>query len=184
MYCNGPLLAAVQSAGLYADSKIFVDMPLVGDPEDVLQAFSAAFGAAVNPRPSRDELVAFVGQYFQPAGVDTQPWVPDDWQVAPDMLRHMRNDTLRQWALGLNDLWLQLGRQIVPTVRDYPQRFSLLWQPYGMIVPGGRFLESYYWDTFWVVLGCIHSGMTRTAMGVTLNLVHLLETFGFVPNGA
>ena len=43
-------------------------------------------------------------------------------------------------ALGLNDLWLQLGRQIVSTVRDYPQRFTLLWQPHGMIVPGGRFL--------------------------------------------
>ena len=143
VFCFGPLLQAVQSAGLWSDSKTFVDMPLLADPEDVMQSFYATFGVA--PQPSREELQAFVAQNFQPAGVDTQPWIPDDWQVAPEMLRRVRNDTLRHWALGLNDLWLQLGRQIASTVRDYPQRFTLLWQPHGMIVPGGRFLESYYW---------------------------------------
>jgi alpha,alpha-trehalase len=111
------------------------------------------------------------------------PWVPDDYQPSPPMLGLIANDTLRGWALGLNDLWLTLGRRIIDSVRDYPQRYTLLWQPHGLIVPGGRFVESYYWDSLWTVLGLLRCNMTRTAAGVALNLVHLLETHGFVPNG-
>lgn len=42
---------------------------------------------------------------------------------------------------------------------------------------------SYYWDSYWGVIGLLHCGMYQTAEGVVLNLVHLLDTFGFVPNG-
>ena len=92
-------------------------------------------------------------------------------------------DTQNLYRSSSADLWLQLGRRIIPSVADYQQRFSLLYQPFPMIVPGGRFLESYYWDSYWIVLGLIHSGMKETAAGVVLNLVHLADTFGFVPNG-
>lgn len=63
------------------------------------------------------------------------------------------------------------------------QRYSLVHQPYPLIVPGGRFVESYYWDSYWVIQGLLRCGMTATAQGVALNLVHMLDTFGFVPNG-
>jgi len=43
--------------------------------------------------------------------------------------------------------------------------------------------HSYYWDSYWVVMGLLRCNMTATAKGVVLNLVHLLDTFGFVPNG-
>ncbi|RYY33624.1 hypothetical protein EON62_04065, partial [archaeon] len=42
---------------------------------------------------------------------------------------------------------------------------------------------SYYWDTYWVIMGLLRSEMYQTAMGVALNLVHMLDLFGFVPNG-
>jgi alpha,alpha-trehalase len=32
-----------------------------------------------------------------------------------------------------------------------------------MLVPGGRFRESYYWDTYWIILGLIASDMLNTA---------------------
>ena len=32
-------------------------------------------------------------------------------------------------------------------------------QPNPTIVPGGRFLETYYWDTYWVVQGLIVCNM-------------------------
>jgi hypothetical protein len=66
VFCAGPLLEAVQTARLWPDSKTFVDMPLVSDPADVLAAFGAAFPGP-SP-PPRDELTAFVSQYFQTAG--------------------------------------------------------------------------------------------------------------------
>jgi alpha,alpha-trehalase len=38
-------------------------------------------------------------------------------------------------------------------------------------------------DSYWTVLGLVHSNMTKTAIGVVENLLHLLDLFGFVPNG-
>lgn len=39
------------------------------------------------------------------------------------------------------------------------------------IVPGGRFLETYYWDTYWVVRGLLVCNMLETAKGVVENLI-------------
>jgi neutral trehalase len=183
VFCHGPLLSAVQSSRLYNDSKTFVDQPILADPEEVLAAFEASFGGGRDTPPTRQEISAFVSQFFLTAGSDTEPFVPHDYSPMPPQLARVSNATLMDFALGLNDLWLQLGRRIVDSVKTYPQRFSLVWQPYPLIVPGGRFLESYYWDSYWIVLGLLRSGMTETAQGVILNLVHLLDTFGFVPNG-
>ena len=33
------------------------------------------------------------------------------------------------------------------------------------MVPGGRFREMYYWDTYWTVLGLLQSEMTQTVKG-------------------
>jgi len=32
-----------------------------------------------------------------------------------------------------------------------------------IIIPGGRFKEAYYWDTYWIVKGLIASNMLETA---------------------
>lgn len=40
----------------------------------------------------------------------------------------------------------------------YPERHSLIYVPYEFIVPGGRFREFYYWDTYWVIKGLLASG--------------------------
>ena len=61
---------------------------------------------------------------------------------------------------------------------------TLIPLPHTSIVPGERFRETYYWDSYWTVLGLIACGMLDTAEGVTRNLLRLVERFGFVPNGA
>ena len=38
--------------------------------------------------------------------------------------------------------------------------------PYPIVVPGGRFRESYYWDSYWIVLGLLACDMNATATGV------------------
>ena len=43
----------------------------------------------------------------------------------------------------------------------------MLPMPHGVIVPGGRFREAYYWDSYWVVLGLLSVGMFETARGLT-----------------
>ena len=61
---------------------------------------------------------------------------------------------------------------------------TLIPLPHAAIVPGERFRETYYWDSYWTVLGLIACGMLDTAEGVARNLLALVERFGFVPNGA
>ena len=55
----------------------------------------------------------------------------------------------------LNQLWLVLGRQVNISTHLYPQRTSFVPRNYPMIVPGGRFRESYYWDSWWIVRGLL-----------------------------
>ena len=61
---------------------------------------------------------------------------------------------------------------------------TLIPTPRVAIVPGERFRETYYWDSYWTVLGLIASGMLVTAEGVVENLLALVDAHGFVPNGA
>ena len=69
------------------------------------------------------------------------------------------------------------------SVKSNPERHSLLYQENTIIVPGGRFRESYYWDSYWINKGLLVSGMTTTANGVVNNLLTQVKTYGFVPNG-
>jgi alpha,alpha-trehalase len=51
------------------------------------------------------------------------------------------------------------------------------------MVPGGRFRESYYWDTYWIVLGLIASDMLDTAEDTLETFALVLQEHGFIPNG-
>lgn len=57
----------------------------------------------------------------------------------------------REWASAVHGLWALLVRENVADVAANPQRHSLLPRDHPVVVPGGRFRESYYWDTFWTV---------------------------------
>ena len=57
IFCHGPVLAAVQTHGLFEDCKTFVDMPLLADPDVVLAAFQD-----LGKEPSKADLQAFVGE--------------------------------------------------------------------------------------------------------------------------
>ena len=59
----------------------------------------------------------------------------------------------------------------------------MLHLPHPFIVPGGRFREMYYWDTYWVLRGLLRCGMHATARGILSNFAHLIGAHGMVPNG-
>lgn len=46
----------------------------------------------------------------------------------------------------------------------------MMYVPHPFIVPGGRFREFYYWDSYWIVQGLLLSEMTQT---VRTNLAFL-----------
>ncbi|KAI1717359.1 trehalase domain-containing protein [Ditylenchus destructor] len=161
IYCDGPILRAVQDARLYPDSKYFVDMPLKHDPVTTLRDFYE-LGEKGN------ELIESY---------------PDDWVPFPHSFQHIEDYRLRRWALHLHRIWRDLCRRVKEDVRIHQERYSLLYVPHPFIIPGGRFREFYYWDTFWIIKGLLFSEMFDTAKGAILNMAYMVDHHGFVPNG-
>lgn len=180
VYCGGRLLAAVQMSQLYSDCKEFVDMPMKEDPEVVVAAFDAEFDGGLG---NLTLLGDFVSKYFDAAGSDVEKYVPGDWTASPPSLLQIKDEEYRTWALSLNDLWKTLGRKTSSSVDQFPQRHSFIPRDHPMIVPGGRFRESYYWDSLWIIQGLSICEMSKTAADVVNNLLDDVKLFGFVPNG-
>ena len=138
IWTSGPILAAVQSAHIFADCKDFVDSPLLVSPAE---AWSSWEGLA---RPLTNEaLRRYVNGTFGPPGGELVAWRPPDHQTAPPLLARLPAGPVRDWASGLNGLWEQLGRKVSPATLAAPDRTTLLPVTRGFVVPGGRFRESY-----------------------------------------
>ncbi|HSK13233.1 MAG TPA: trehalase family glycosidase, partial [Phnomibacter sp.] len=60
---------------------------------------------------------------------------------------------------------------------------SLLPLPGPYIVPGGRFREIYYWDSYFTMLGLRVSGNVEMIEHMVKNFAHLINTYGHIPNG-
>ncbi|KAM5226873.1 trehalase [Hipposideros larvatus] len=183
IYCHGELLHQVQMAKLYQDDKQFVDMPLSSAPEQVLQSFKELANTHNNSIPQQ-QLQMFLKEHFQAKGQELQPWTPEDWKDSPQFLQKISDPKLRAWAGQLHQLWKKLGKKVKPEVLHYPERFSLIYSQHPFIVPGGRFLEFYYWDSYWAMEGLLLSEMPETVKGMLQNFLDLVQTYGHVPNGA
>ncbi|CAK5079789.1 unnamed protein product [Meloidogyne enterolobii] len=179
IYCDGPILQAVQDARLFSDSKYFVDMPLKQDPVATLRAFYE-----LGERSKDAEILSsFVEAHFDAPGHELQETYPEDWVPFPNSFTNIDDYQLRRWALHLHRIWRDLCRRVKDDVRLHQERYSLLYVPHPFIIPGGRFKEFYYWDSFWILKGLLFSEMYDTAKGTILNLIYMVENHGFVPNG-
>ncbi len=78
----------------------------------------------------------------------------------------------------VRNLWPFLERMDGP-VDSQTTKIKL---PYPYIVPGGRFQEMYYWDTFFTMQGFDTRDIDRCE-NLILNFRHYIETLGFIPNG-
>lgn len=183
IYCDttpGSLLAAVQSANLFPDCKHFVDMPLRFDASITLQAWRelvAQTGGSIQ----RDVLLAFLNQYFEDPGCELEEYQPEDH--AEQEFDFISDPHYRLFAKELHLFWPKLSRRVNQKVQQNPEQYSLLSLPNPFIVPGGRFRELYYWDSFWTIKGLLSSKMFTTVRGMIDNMCHLIDVYGFIPNG-
>nr|UEK51437.1 Treh-E-like protein [Parasacculina yatsui] len=182
IYCHGPMLHAIQMQGLFKDSKHFVDMSMRHSPSMVRADFQQLMNSS-GGQPLKEELKKFVDRNFFEPGKELIPWTPADWKPNPKFLAGIKDAELRGWIGDLHALWKVLGRRVDSRVYLYPNRYSMIYVPSPVIIPGGRFREFYYWDSYWVVKGLLLSDMDRTVRGMILNFVTMVKTFGFVPNG-
>lgn len=103
------------------------------------------------------DLRAFVARNFDTSFTDTA-----------DIIEH------------IEFLWNYLSRP--PFYRtEYASTLIPLRYPY--IVPGGRFREIYYWDSYFTMLGLEESKRYEMIKNMLNNFKYLIDTYGFIPNG-
>ncbi|XP_005988172.1 trehalase isoform X1 [Latimeria chalumnae] len=183
IYCSGEILQQVQRARLFEDDKHFVDMKLKQYPDKILEAFRNLTAEVIGGDLTPEQLRGFVSSNFEGPGQEFEPWTPGDWQDQPRILEKISDNKLRVWAVQLHNLWKSLGRKIREDVKSRSELHSQIYIPHPVVVPGGRFREFYYWDSYWVINGLLISDMPNTAKGMIQNYFYLLERYGFVPNG-
>ncbi|KAL7671094.1 hypothetical protein ACOME3_006005 [Neoechinorhynchus agilis] len=121
-------------------------------------------------------------KYFTGPGGELVEVVPPDWSSDLTPFRSLVNKgQYRNFAMHLNNLWKKLCRQQVSNLNF--NRTSILPMKYLNIVPGGRFREPYYWDSYWTAKGALLCGLTFTVKLMILNMVESIRQYGFVPNG-
>ncbi len=87
-----------------------------------------------------------------------------------------KGQTLRQHIDGL---WPVLTRSTV----EVEKWDSLLPLPKPYVVPGGRFREVYYWDSYFTMLGLAESGHWDKVEDMVANFAAEIDAWGHIPNG-
>ncbi len=110
--------------------------------------------------------------------------IPTDWTESPAFLQNLKDFKMLQFAKNIHSKWKSLTRRFDRRKICKECQASSFELPYPFIVPGGRFREFYYWDSFWILEGLYVSEMCTTASGMIENMLVMIEEFGFIPNGA
>lgn len=153
----GELFKSVQNSRIFPDSKTFVDAIPKCSPENIKRYFESA------KIESRLDLLNFVNQYFEFPAVDESDGVGNE------------RKEIEQY---ISDMWLILRRD-----SDRADDSSLIALPKPYIVPGGRFREIYYWDSYFTLLGLAESGDRELIESMVDNFSYLIDKIGHIPNG-
>lgn len=149
----GALFRAVQEERVFPDGKTFVDAVPRAAPDAIMADFA-------RERPKgREALKAFVLAHFMvPTAAE---------RVTPDIRTHVRG------------LWPVLVRQPEPV----PPDGSALPMEAPYVVPGGRFREMYYWDSYFTMLGLVADRQQFLVESMLQDFTAVIERYGHVPNG-
>lgn len=156
---SGELFKAVQLSGIFKDSKTFVDALPKKDRGEIIKMYDS-----LKSEPDFD-LAQFIFVNFI---------IPEE---AEDKIANQKKETMDE---HIENLWEELIRT-PDTVRNNFSTLIPLKHPY--VVPGGRFREVYYWDSFFTMLGLLADGREYEAENMVLNFAYLLNEFGMIPNG-
>uniref|UniRef100_A0A914P703 Trehalase n=1 Tax=Panagrolaimus davidi TaxID=227884 RepID=A0A914P703_9BILA len=158
-------------------------MPLKLDAEVTLKDWNKVINEAQNGQVNPAALNVFIQEHFEQPGGELEEIEPVDFQHEVKAFETIDDEAYRIWAKDLHKKWPTLCRRVSQKVQSNPQQYSLIPVPNPFIVPGGRFREMYYWDSYFTIKGLLASEMFSTVRGMIENMGHLIEMFGYVPNG-
>ena len=153
----GQLFQDVQLQKILPDGKTFVDCTPKRKVADIMYDYGIMKGTTMN-------LKKFVDDNF-------------NLPPAPPQLNYIQQE--KDAAMHIKNLWGTLKREADKTVEGS----SLLPLPNAYIVPGGRFREIYYWDSYFTMLGLKESGEVVMIENMVKNFAYLINEYGHIPNG-
>lgn len=150
----GELFADVQKNSVYSDGKTFVDLVPRRRMRQIQQEY------LLEKKDPNFNLHEFVNRHFYEFGGDKPAYKTDQHATASEHIR---------------ELWHVLER------RNRRDRGSLVALPYPYIVPGGRFSEQFYWDSYFIMLGLEVDDRWDMVEGMMRNYAYMIRKFGFIP---
>jgi alpha,alpha-trehalase len=156
IFSLGELFERVQTERIFSDNKTFVDCT----PNTSFSHIHDRYEMEKND--SDFDLSAFVHTHFKlPVSFKTD-FVSVEGRPVEE---------------HIEKLWDFLTRQ------PEESHNSLIPLPNPYIVPGGRFREIYYWDSYFTMLGLQISKRVDLIQNMIDNFCYLIDQFGYIPNG-
>ena len=156
IFSLGELFEKVQLQKIFPDGKTFVDCTPQFDLAYIRQRYED------QKNEPGFNLSFFVHEYFMEPKSISSGYV---------------SDTNLPIESHLELLWEVLTRQPEET------NDSLVDLPHSYVVPGGRFREIYYWDSYFTMLGLQVSNRVEMIQDMINNFSYLIDRFGYIPNG-
>lgn len=150
------LFKDIQLRRVFADQKHFTDSIPKTDVATIIALYNQQKGI------EGFDLTDFYNEHFVPA-VKRGKFVFDK-----------PIDTAENYIEQLWTLLVRMPGEVGGTIITIPKPF---------IVPGGRFNEIYYWDSYFTMLGLQVSGHAVYIKNMVYNFAYLIDKFGFIPNG-
>ena len=149
----------VQRERIFADSKTFADSVAKTTPEEVMRSYETRKGL------EGFSLKGFVVENFIVPGA-----AASDFQTTP-------REEIRA---HIDRLWPALTRE----PHESPGADSLLPLTTRYVVPGGRFRELYYWDSYFTMVGLQTGGRDDLVADMVENFAGMIDRYGHIPNGS
>jgi alpha,alpha-trehalase len=148
----------VQLNNIFPDSKTFVDC---------------------TPKRAISEIMADYEARKESPSFNLKEFVTDNFEMPDRPVSNFESDSLVPMREHINRLWPVLTRK----ADVYEANASRIPLPGQYIVPGGRFSEIYYWDSYFTMLGLQTQGKYDLIRDMVSNFGFLIDSLGFIPNG-
>jgi alpha,alpha-trehalase len=150
----GQLFAEVQKKRVYDDGKTFVDLIPKRRMKQIQQEY------LLEKKDPQFDLRDFVSRHFYRYGAYENSYHTDPTMSAQEHIQ---------------ELWHVLER------KNRRDRGSLVAVPHAYVVPGGRFSEQFYWDSYFIMLGLAADSRWDMIEGMLKNYAYMIRKFGFIP---
>jgi len=152
----GALFEEVQLKNILADGKTFPDCLPKDDLEIINQLYLG-----------QKELPEF----------NLQKFISEKFDLPRVYSTGYKSDVNKPIKQHIEELWNILTR------KPEHEKSSLIPLPFPYIVPGGRFREIYYWDSYFTMLGLRVSKRVDMIQQMIDNFSYLINQIGYIPNG-